>query len=236
MPVGSALCICTGPQVYSRNVVTCSTQTAVKAAPWGVRGCPRGMGPSGQGGTLVTLEVLWLGMHWPGGSVPPGGAGAEAAQVSPAHPFLSDHSISCHSLLPHSALGFSRHIHVARTSEAWVCMLCQEHAGTLGSVVPMHNNCQCVLVQQLHCRPEPPALCRVTLGPGAAVVRGVGARLGSRGCGDTPGWWGAGRMGLGDRYQLPAGCSCGFLPVPGGGCWGAGRAARGATGPHLEQG
>lgn len=62
MPTGSALCICTGPQVYTKNVVTCSAQTAVKAAPWGVRGCPWGMGPPGQGGTLVARNALarWL--------------------------------------------------------------------------------------------------------------------------------------------------------------------------------
>lgn len=102
-------------------------------------------------------------------------------------PFGSDHSISCHPPLPHSALGFSRHVRIARTREAWVCMVCQEHAGTLGSMVPMHSNCWCVLVHQLQCRREPPALCRVTLGPGAAVVHGVGVPLGlgSSRCGDS---------------------------------------------------
>lgn len=87
VPAGSALCICAGPQVYSRTVVTCSTQTAVKAAPWGVRECPCRMGPPGQGGALATREGLWPGMHWPGGCMPPGRARAEAARVSPAHPF-----------------------------------------------------------------------------------------------------------------------------------------------------
>lgn len=73
----------------------------------------------------------------------------------------------------------------------------------------------------------------MTLSPGAAVVHGVGAPLGlgSSRRGDSSRVVGAGRMGLGDRYQLPAGCGCGFLPVPGGGCWGAGRAARGLLGP-----
>lgn len=60
-------------------------------------------------------------------------------------------TISCHPLLPHSALGFSRHIHVARTHKTWVCMVCQEHAGTLGSMVPMRNNCWCVLGHELRC-------------------------------------------------------------------------------------
>lgn len=130
---------------------------------------------------------MWPGMHWPGGCMPPGRAGAEAAQAPLPIPFRSDHLISCHSLLPHSALGFSCHIHVARTREAWVSMVCQEHARTLGSMVPMHNNCWCVLVHQLHCQREPPALCKVTLGPVAAIVRGGGALmgLGSSGCGDS---------------------------------------------------
>lgn len=41
--------------------------------------------------------------------------------------------------------------------------------------------------EQLQWQREPPALCRVTLGPGAAVVHGVGALLGlgSSGCGDS---------------------------------------------------
>lgn len=50
----------------------------------------------------------------------------------------------------------------------------------------MHN-CQCVLGHELHCWREPPALCTVTLGPGAAIVHGVGAVLclGSGGRGDS---------------------------------------------------
>lgn len=115
-------------------------------------------------------------------------------------------------------------------------MVCQEHAGTLGIMVPTHD-CPCVLVHQLHsvrarsseqgvagpwgCRC---ARCGCTPGPGEQWVWG-----------QLPGWWGAGRMGLGDRYQLPAGCSCGFLPLPGGGCWGADRAARGLLGPTWSR-
>lgn len=187
VPAGPALCICTGPQVYSRNVVTCSTQTAVKAAPWGMRGCSWRMGPSGQGGTPVTLEGLWPGMHRPGSCVPPGRGGTKQLKCPLPIPFLSDHSISCHPLLPHFALGFSHHIHVARTCEAWVCYMCQEHAGTLGSTVPMHNSCPCVLVHQLHCQREPTALCRVTLGPGARCARcGCTLGLGAMGVGAAP--------------------------------------------------
>lgn len=71
------------------------------------------------------------------------------------------------------------------------------------------------------CRCAP---CGCTPGPGEQRVWG-----------QLPGCWGAGRMGLGDRYQLPAGCGCGFLPLLG---EGAGEQAGllGAAGPHLEQG
>lgn len=81
-------------------------------------------------------------------------AGQELKQLKCPLPilFVSDHSISCHRLLPHSALGSSRHVHVAGTHEARVCVVCPELAATLESTVPMHDNRPCVPGQELHCR------------------------------------------------------------------------------------
>lgn len=152
---------------------------------------------------------------------------------------------SCHPLLPPHLLWDSPATSVllvhTRRGAAWCA------GGTPGACVPMHMMAAGASWGALHCR-HSLRECGVTRVPwGCRCVRrgcAPSLRLGSSGC---QGSWagcplpeavvGAGRMGLGDRYRpacrlrlwFPAGAGGGG--EPGGGCWGASRAARACWAP-----